>query len=81
MCATCIGVSGESAVENVAPVTIGVATGAEYLTWKQSAVSFGQSLYPDQMQPLLCPSYHSLCRILDPLTGKCLSMLLFSLDL
>ena len=33
------------------------------------------------MQPLLCPSYHSLCRILDPLTGKRLSALLFSLDL
>ena len=33
------------------------------------------------MQPLLCPSYHNLCRILDPLTGKCLSALSFSSDL
>ena len=29
---TCIGVDGELAVENVVPVTIGVATGAEFIS-------------------------------------------------
>ena len=32
MCATCIGVDGELAVKNVAPVTIGVATGVELVS-------------------------------------------------
>ena len=32
MCAICVGVDGELEVENVAPVTIGVATGAEFVS-------------------------------------------------
>ena len=32
MCVTCIGVDDESAVENVAPVTIGIATGVEFIS-------------------------------------------------
>ena len=32
MHATCIGVDGELAVENVVPVTIGVATGVEFVS-------------------------------------------------
>ena len=40
MCATCIGVDGESAVENVVPVTNGVATGAEFVSLNLSTIAW-----------------------------------------
>ena len=38
MRATCVGVDGESEVEKVAPVTIGVATGAELVSLNLSTI-------------------------------------------
>ena len=40
MHATCVGVDGESAVENVAPVTIGVATGVEFVSLNLSTMAW-----------------------------------------
>ena len=44
MCATCVGVDGESEVENVAPVTIGVATGAELVSLNLSTIAWMYAL-------------------------------------
>ena len=42
---TCVGVDGESAVENVAPVTIGVATGAEFVSLNLSTITWMYTLW------------------------------------
>ena len=44
MCATCVGVNGKLAVENVAPVTIGVATGMEFVSLNLSTIAWMYAL-------------------------------------
>ena len=40
----CVGVDGESEVENVAQVTIGVATGAEFVSLNLSTIAWMYAL-------------------------------------
>ena len=44
MHATCVGVNGELAVENVAPVTIGVATVVEFVSLNLSTITWMYAL-------------------------------------
>ena len=61
MHATCVGVDGELEVKNVAPVTIGVATGVEFVSLNLSTIAWMYALQLIEIVHVV-----QLCEIWNP---------------